>query len=86
MSEIQELIKLINKNNQKIEILSQNVELIKAKIIPEGDLLTLQQVCRMLGRSTDYVGKLKHKIKLIDPNAKGHRKYIRTEVEKLLSY
>lgn len=79
MTELQEIKKAIQENNAKLE-------LILSKIAPQSDLLTLKQVCKMLGRSTDYVGKLKHRINLIDPKAKGHKKYIRSEVEKLLSY
>lgn len=79
MTELQEIKQKLDENNAKLE-------LILSKIAPQSDLLTLQEACKLLGKSKTHVNRLALKIKLIDPNAKGHRKYIRTEVEKLLSY
>ena len=79
MSELEEIKQAIKENNIKLE-------LILSKIAPQSDLLTLQEACKLLGKSKTHVNILAHKIKLKDPEAKGQRKYIRTEVEKFLSY
>lgn len=79
MTELQEIKQKLDENNAKLE-------LILSKIAPQSDLLTLQEACKLLGKSKTHVNILAHKIKLIDPDAKGHRKYIRTKIEKLLSY
>jgi hypothetical protein len=79
MTELQEIKKAIQENNAKLE-------LILSKIAPQSDLLTLQEVSKLLGKSKTHINKLALRINLIDPKAKGHKKYIRSEVEKLLSY
>lgn len=79
MTDLQEIKQLLKENNSKIELLL-------SKIAPQSDLLTLQEVSKLLGRSKTYINSMALKTDLIDPNAKGHRKYIRKEVEKLLSY
>lgn len=79
MSELEEIKQAIKENNIKLE-------LILSKIAPQSDLLTLQEACKLLGKSKTHVNILAHKIKLKDPEAKGQRKYIRKEVEKFLSY
>lgn len=78
MTELQEIKQKLDENNAKLE-------LILSKIAPQSDLLTLQEACKLLGKSKTYVNRLALRINLIDRNAKGHRKYIRTEIEKLLS-
>ncbi len=79
MTELQEIKQKLDENNAKLE-------LILSKIAPQSDLLTLPEACKLLGKSKTHVNILAHKIKLKDPEAKGQRKYIRKEVEKLLSY